>query len=62
MFTTRPGIKLLHRFRANVTGVAVCNDRLLVTLENGKAYRSNLKQTRWYRILPVFGTTNVEEQ
>jgi hypothetical protein len=47
---TRPGIKLVHRFRSQVVEMATFNDQVLVVLANGKAYRSNLKVTRWYKI------------
>ena len=53
----RPGIKLVHTFRAEVTAMTVYDGRLLVTLENGKAYRSNLKCTRWYRLTPATCTS-----
>lgn len=49
---TRSGIKLVHRFRSNVVSMTTFQDRILVVLESGKAYRSNAKATRWYRITP----------
>lgn len=49
-FNVRPGIKCLHRFRSNVVAMTKFNNRIVVALANGKAYRSNLKLTRWYRI------------
>lgn len=49
----RPGIKRLHTFRSQVTSMASHKGRILVVLENGKAYRSNLKATRWYKINPA---------
>lgn len=47
----RPGTKLLHRFRSNVTGITKLRDRygerIMVILESGKVYISNKKVTRW---------------
>lgn len=44
--------ELVHRFRSNVVAMKNFRDRLIVVLANGKAYRSNAKATRWYRIAP----------
>lgn len=52
----RPGIKRLHTFRSNVTNMTSYKGRILVVLANGKAYRSNLKVSRWYKINPVSTT------
>lgn len=48
----RPGIKRLHTFRSNVANMTSHKGRILVVLENGKAYRSNRDVTRWYKISP----------
>lgn len=47
---TRPGIKLIHRFRSNVVSMTTFRDRIIVLLESGKAYRSNSDGTRWYKM------------
>ncbi len=46
----RPGVKCLHRFRSNVVAMTVFRERIIVLLDSGKAYRSNAKLTRWYKI------------
>jgi hypothetical protein len=47
---TRPGVELVHTFRSHVVSMTNYQGRILVVLESGKAYRSNAKGTRWYRI------------
>lgn len=43
-------IEFLHRFRSTVVATTTFRNRVVVQLANGKAYRSNLKMTRWYKI------------
>lgn len=54
MWAKRPGIKLVHRFRSNIVDMTTVGEdpRIIVILASGKAYRSNAKATRWYRINP----------
>jgi len=51
LLSFRPKWKCLHRFRSNVIGLKVINERLYATTERG-VYRSNLAGTRWYKVKP----------
>ena len=49
-FSVRPSSKKLHTFRSRVVSMTTFSGRIVVVLENGKAYRSNDRVTRWYRL------------
>lgn len=59
---TRPGVELVHTFRSHVVSMTNYRGRILVVLESGKAYRSNLKATRWYRIQPTAASLHPQEK
>ena len=46
---TRPGVKLVHKFRSQVLSMIVVNDRLIVCTERG-VYRANKEMTRWRKM------------
>lgn len=53
-YNVRSGLTYLHRFRSQVTGLTVCNGRLIACTERG-VYILQKNGKRWRKVKPPRG-------